>query len=292
MALAADAEEMAPQEEAVKVKLSRAQAVVKSLFAKGKKGLLAENVWYESPDILTTSKDRVWTYWQLRPTRRIDKICDGKKNCGCTWTQLDGTRGASYFRLNTDGEVTFIREVPEVAAGTKAKENTVESLKPAFGIMGAINSALNIFPEYLRTEDPNAQKTLPRFGLAAPKTRRAEDVVSYLWEEAQFAEDVGTIVDKTVAEYSEDSVYEDLTVVDEAWPRGVEEIRAFQRVTKEGSPERLKFVLDEITDGTMSCTVCWHVEVFGQKSPRGVSFYELDDAGKVKYVRQAYNLTF
>merc|ERR1712007_161134 len=102
----------------------------------------------------------------------------------------------------------------------------------------------------------------------------ARDVVTYLWEEAQFYEGQEG-VNRTLAEYADNAVFEDLTVLDEAWPQGEEAIKKYQETSQKSAPDSLKFVLDE---------------VFGQKTPRGISFYELDDEGKVAYVRQSYNV--
>merc|ERR1712007_240868 len=219
-------------------------------------------------------------------------ICDGKTSCGCTWTQLDGTRGVSYFRFNSDWQVSFAREVPEPARLAKAQVNTIQSLEPMFGLMGGIAKLFSFLPDILVVEDDkDREKRKPSTGIAAPKTRRARDVVTYLWEEAQFYEGQEG-VNRTLAEYADNTVFEDLTVLDEAWPQGKEAIKKYQETSQKSAPDSLKFVLDEFSDGDQACALIWHVEVFGQKTPRGISFYELDDEGKVAYVRQSYNVTF
>uniref|UniRef100_A0A7S0FU56 SnoaL-like domain-containing protein n=1 Tax=Pyrodinium bahamense TaxID=73915 RepID=A0A7S0FU56_9DINO len=271
-------------------KVLSAQQLVQRLFVQGKaskESAFSPNSWYESPDTTTNSQRRVWQYWQVRPTRRIDKICDGKRSCGCTWTQVDGRRGVSFFRFDQDGKVSFVREIPEPDGWRKFKTNNMESLKPLFSIMGTIQNVFSFADQYLSV---NREPLRPRIGLAAPRSRRAPEVVQYLWEEAFCAEDAP--IDRVMAEYSEAAVYEDMTYVDEKWAKGKEAVRKYQEETKINAPENLRFVLDEISDGQRSCTVVWHVEYGGQKSPRGVSFYELDEEGKVSYVRSSYDLSF
>lgn len=265
--------------------------VVQRLFLQGAKASLAPNVWYESPETTTSSQSRVWQHWQVRPTRQIERICEGTTSCGCTWRQLDGRRGASFFRLDGDGKVSFIREIIEPAGWAKFKENNLATLQPAFGVMNTIKNAFNVFDSYLVVEDKNRERPRPRFGLDKPKSRRAGDIVKYLWEEAQYAED-GMAADRLVSEYSENAVYEDLTYVDEVWPRGKEAIFKYESENLKNAPQNLTFVLDEVSDGDMACVALWHTEFAGQKSPRGVSYYELDSEGKISYVRASYDLAF
>lgn len=70
---------------------------------------------------------------------------DGKDSCGCTWTQLDGRRGASFVSFNQEGQVVFVREAHGLAervseewqvtepqgVGRKFKDNTMKSLQRA-----------------------------------------------------------------------------------------------------------------------------------------------------------------
>lgn len=265
--------------------------IVEAMFVTGgKKSAFGDNVWYESPEATITSQKRVWQFWDVtRPTRQIEKISGGEQSCGCTWVQLDGRRGASYFSFNSEGKITFVREVPEPQGWGKFRENNMSALQPAFGIMEGIKNFFSINESYLIVEE-NKEPLKPRFGLQAPRSRRASDVVRYLWEEAYCAEEGA--VDRVLAEYSDSAVYEDMTYVEEVWPRGMAALRKYQQETKDKTPRGLRFVLDEVTEGTKACAVLWHVEYLGKKSPRGVSFYELDEAGKVSYVRASYDISF
>mmetsp|Transcript_38828 Transcript_38828/g.120939 ORF Transcript_38828/g.120939 Transcript_38828/m.120939 type:complete len:390 (+) Transcript_38828:38-1207(+) len=268
-------------------KVLTAQQLVQRLFVQGKKSAFAPNAWYESPETTTNGQARVWQHWQVRPFRTIDRICDGKRSCGCTWTQLDGKRGASFFRFNQDGKVSFVREVAEADGWRKFKTNNMEALKPLFSVMGTIQNAFSFADEYLSVD---REPLRPRFNLAAPRSRRADEVVQYLWQEAFCAEE--TPIDRVMAEYSDDAVFEDLTYTQEVFAEGKEAVRKYQEETKENAPEAMRFVLDEVSDGARSCTAVWHIEYGGQKSPRGVSFYEMDEAGKVRYVRASYDISF
>eukprot|EP00435_Cladocopium_sp_Y103_P057864 s1194_g20.t1 len=98
-------------------------------------------------------------------------------------------------------------------------------------------------------------------------------------------------IEKIMSQFSEDAVYEDLTREDPSFV-GWEAIKRYQEETKENTPDNMRFVLDEMTDGEKACTVIWHVEFNTRLSPRGVTYYELNDEGKVCYVRAAYDISF
>lgn len=261
------------------------------LFLDGKKSVLAPNVWYESPDTTTSTKKRVWQFWQTRPTRTIDRISDGRTSVGCTWTQLDGRRGVSYLRFNDDGKLTYVREIPEPTGfNAKFSGNAMASMKTAMGVVGALRGSLNFLDQYLRVFDPDDGPKQPKLGIAKPKSRSATSVVKYLWEEAQYDEDYP--VDRIMAEYSEDAVYEDMTCKDEVWAKGKDAVRTYMEETRANQPESLNFVLDELSDGSRACVATWHVEFAGQNSPRGVTYYEVDAEGKVCYARASYDVNF
>jgi len=263
---------------------------IQELFAGGRKALFAMNAWYESPDNLTTGRNRVWEYWQLRPTRRIERVCDGKNSSGCTWTELDGRRGVSYVRTDRDSRASFLREVGESADWAKLGGIGSSTLKPYYSTLNAVKGAFNFMESYLEVYEKR-DELQPRLGLAEPKTRRAVDVVKYLFEEALPTKDRAK---RFAAEFSDSAVVEDLTRPDEAWPRGREAIRKHVEEMYENVSPDFRFVLDEISDGDRACTALWHVEglILGQKAPRGVSFYELDSAGKVCYARISYDMSF
>lgn len=248
------------------------------------------NPLYESPSTFASTRQRVWDYWtNQRPFREIERIDDGKTTCGCTWKQADGKRGASFFSFTQEGLLTFIREVCEPGYG-KFTENNMKRLQPAFGVMDTVKNVFNWFPEYLSIEDPNMPDMQPKFGRAAPPSRRACDVVTFLWEEAQYMQVGG--LDKMMEQYSSDAVYEDMTYEDASFARGWDAVKTYLQETYENKPKKLYFVLDEVSDGDRSCTALWHVQYQGQRSPRGVTYYELDGEGKIAYVRASYDVAW
>jgi len=250
----------------------------------------APNCWYESPDYMVSSKKRVTEWWRAeRPNRQLEKVCAGKGAGGCTWKQLDGRRGVSFIRFDRDGQVSFVREVAEIDDWAKVETNPMDATKPLTGIMSGITGFLNNFEQYLTVDDNAGQMWLPKNGLAQPRSRRADDVTQYLWEEAQMREDG---VERCLKEYSENVVFEDLIYKEEKWPQSLEGLRQYFEDRADSAPEGLRWILDEVSDTGDACVAVWHCEAFGQKTPRGLSYYELDSEGKVSYVRTAYNLSF
>merc|ERR1712176_636139 len=153
--------------------------------------------------------------------------------------------------------------------------------------MEGVSRALNVFEDYIQVFDSSRGSPRPLTGIAEPKTRRACDVVRYLWEEAQ--NDENQAVARTIAEYTDDCVFEDMGYADDLWPRSKEDLRKFEQENQDRAPKDLRFVLDEVSDGTQACAVSWHVEWLGRMTPRGVSFYSLSPEGKVSYARSSYD---
>lgn len=266
-----------------------AERGIELLFRLGKEvkpSYFAANAWYESPDDgEVTGRDRVTKAWQLRPTRTIDRVCDGKIAAGCTWTQLDGRRGVSYIRFDEYGKVSYIREIPEPKV-MKFEKNSLESMSPALGLVNGINKVWSWAPGYLAQPDPEPEQQVE--GRTQPKTRSAKDVVQYLWEEAQWSGQFS--VSSIMAEYSEDCVFEDMTLKDEKFAKGFDAVKKYQEEMKQSTPENMRWILDEFSNGDRACTAVWHIYFAGQLK-RGLSFYELDEAGKVRYVRSCYDPT-
>jgi len=274
--------------------LEPASRVLQRLFLEGPKvdrKTFSINCWYESPDTTTSQRDKVHDYFQTRPTRNIDRVCDGKQKAGCTWTQLDGRRGASFIRMDQDGKVTFIREIMEPAAAFKFKENNLATMKPVTSLLVGLDGLQSTIEGWLGSKDTARRESpKPKFGLEKPKTRRASDVVVYLWEEAMYAED--RPVDRVLAEFSDELVYEDLTYVDEVWPRNKEALEMYEKENRENMPKDMRFVLDDVTDGDKAACAMWHTEFGGSRSPRGITFYGVDAKGQVDYGRVVYDLSF
>eukprot|EP00439_Symbiodinium_sp_Y106_P062734 s2780_g9.t1 len=127
-------------------KLISPQRRVQRLFVEEfKKTMFSPNPWYECPEeTFPGGTKRIYDWWMTtRPTRDIEKICDGRDGCGCTWKQMDGRRGVSYVTFNEDGQVVYVREVGEPQGVGKFKDNTMKSLQPVMGVMNVITGALN-----------------------------------------------------------------------------------------------------------------------------------------------------
>ena len=47
----------------------------------------------------------------------------------------------------------------------------------------------------------------------------------------------------------------------------------------------IEFIPDRISEGDRGCAFTWRVSINGQDGPEGISFYEMDAAGKVCFIR-------
>jgi hypothetical protein len=85
--------------------------------------------------------------------------------------------------------------------------------------------------------------------------------------------------------FAQDVVYEDFNY--ESAMTNQAEVMAF--LEKFAEITSLKFVAERFSDGERACCFTWHVEIAGlsEDTPhiRGISFYELNDAGLITYVR-------
>jgi len=190
----------------------------------------------------------------------IDRCSDGDRSCGFTWhlqeNEAVGLRGTTFVQLDEQGKVCYLREICEPLF--KPGDLTVELLKA----IGGDNVAT--FDQAERRE---------------PKG--ASDICRYLWKELQ-----GNAPPKECLTFFADKVlYEDFNY--ELPLRGKEEVGDF--LEKFAKIKALKFVAERFSDGSRACCFTWNVEIVGapEDAPRikGISFYELNDAGKITYVR-------
>ncbi|EKX49647.1 hypothetical protein GUITHDRAFT_151421 [Guillardia theta CCMP2712] len=119
--------------------------------------------------------------------------------------------------------------------------------------------------------------------LPGPNTR-ADELVKWLWNEAQFRPDYPSI---SLDYFADDVVYEDM-VYSEPFV-GKDAVREFLLKTKEMAPPDFVFVVDRVSDGVRSCGLTWHIELKTRpdagKFANGCSFYELNSEGKICYIR-------
>jgi len=113
---------------------------------------------------------------------------------------------------------------------------------------------------------------------------RADELIPWLWNVAQYRTDYPEC---SLKFFADDAVYEDLIYKDPFV--GKPAVEAFLRKCKDLAPPDFVFVLDKYSDGAKACGFTWHVEL--QTRPEagqfanGASFYELNDEGKICYVR-------
>lgn len=188
---------------------------------------------------------------------RLDKISDGNKACGYAWTytcdNLEGLRGTTFVELNENGEIVYVREIPEPIF--KPGDLTLDLLK-------AVTAGAE-------------PKALPDFTPRNPKD--ANDVVKYLFNEVQ-----GRDVDISLEMFSDDIKYRDFNY-DEIL-NGKAEVKKF---IEDFSFPGIEFKADRFDDGVLSTCFTWDVVLMdAPDTVKGISFYELDpDTRKVTYVR-------
>jgi len=188
---------------------------------------------------------------------RLDKISDGNKACGYAWTytcdNLEGLRGTTFIELNENGEIVYVREIPEPIF--KPGDLTLDLLK-------AVTAGAE-------------PKALPDFTPRNPED--ANDVVKYLFNEVQ-----GRDVDISLEMFSDDIKYRDFNY--EEILNGKAEVKKF---IEDFSFPGIEFKADRFDDGVLSTCFTWDVVLMdAPDTVKGISFYELDpDTRKVTYVR-------
>ena len=188
---------------------------------------------------------------------RIDRISDGTNSCGFAWTWVsgneEGLRGTTFVELNGNGEIQYVREIPEPLY--KPGDMTLELLKAVTA--GAEPKPPAVF----------AQKT--------PKT--ACEVAKYLFLEVQ-----GGDIDESMRLFDDSIVYRDFNYEDPL--KGKVEVRKF---IEDFSFPGITFRPERFCDGIDSTCFTWDVCLDGvEDTVKGISFYELDKETRlISYVR-------
>ncbi|KAL3926016.1 MAG: hypothetical protein SGILL_000015 [Bacillariaceae sp.] len=190
---------------------------------------------------------------------RIDMISDGNSACGFGWTLvatdgvLEGLRGTTFVELNSNGEVSYIREIPEPLY--KPGDLTVELLKAL-------------------TKDAQPKPPKP-YTSKTPKV--ANELARYLFLDVQ-----GSDINEAMRFFSRDIVYRDFNYEEPL--RSPDEVKQF---ISDFSFPGITFSPQRFDDGIDSTCFTWEVQIEGQDaSIKGMSFYQLDpDSRLVKYVR-------
>lgn len=189
---------------------------------------------------------------------RIDKISDGSKACGFAWTwtsnSLEGLRGTTFVELNDSNQIQYVREIPEPLY--KPGDLIIEVLKAA-------------------TADATP-KPPPEYVSKTPK--KANEIAKYLFNEVQ-----GADPDEAMRFFDESIIYRDFNY--EEVLRGKDEVRKF---IEDFSFPGITFATQRFDDGVQSTCFTWEVVLEGApegSAIKGISFYEVNEAGLVTYVR-------
>jgi len=188
---------------------------------------------------------------------RIDRISDGDIACGFAWTWIsgdqEGLRGTTFVELNKDGEIQYIREIPEPLF--KPGDLTIELLKAV-----TAGAERKPFKEY-------AQRT--------PTV--ANELAKYLFLEVQ-----GSSVDESMRLFDDSIRYRDFNYEDML--QGKDEVCKF---IEDFNFPGIQFRPQRFDDGRDATCFTWEVVLEGAPDTiRGMSFYELNPkTRKVQYVR-------
>ena len=190
---------------------------------------------------------------------RIDRISDGNRACGFAWTWTygfeEGLRGTTFVELNDNGEIQYVREIPEPI------------FKPG-----------DLTPKLLKAVTEGAERKPPKQYVQRDPTT-ASDMVDYLFNEVQ-----GSSVDESIRCFDDTMKYRDFNYEDIL--TGKEEVRKF---IEDFNFPGIEFRTQRIDDGIDSCCFTWEVVLDGVpegETIKGISYYELDPfSRKVRYVR-------
>jgi len=188
---------------------------------------------------------------------RVDKISDGSTSAGFTWTWTagneEGLRGTTFILLNDQGEIQYVREIPEPIY--KPGDLTLEILKAI-------------------TEGEEA-KPPKEYEPQTPTS--ACEIVDYLFNIVQ-----GSSVDESMRMFDDSIMYRDFNY--ENIMKGKEEVRKF---IEDFNFPGIEFRTQRIDDGVDSCCFTWEVVIGDSPDTiKGISFYELNtETRKVSYVR-------
>jgi hypothetical protein len=200
---------------------------------------------------------------QQRPLSgfRLDKISDGTRACGFTWTwtfnQEEGLRGTTFVELNDNNQIQYVQEIPEPlfkpGEGTKALLKAVTAdaeWKPPQSYVSRTPTKANELAKYLYVDLQNAG---PQEGL--------DEFVRFL---------------------SDNIVYRDFNY--ENVLRGPKDVRQFVEGFRFPGIEFRPLRFDDGVDST-----CFTWEVVLNDAPdtiKGISFYELDPVTRlITYIR-------
>ena len=189
---------------------------------------------------------------------RVDKISDGSRACGFAWTwtsnSLEGLRGTTFVELNDSNQIQYVREIPEPL------------YKPG-----------DLIIEVLKTVTADATPKPPPEYVSKTPTK-ANEIAKYLFNDVQ-----GADPDEAMRFFDESIIYRDFNY--EEVLRGKDEVRKF---IEDFSFPGITFATQRFDDGVQSTCFTWEVVLEGApegSAIKGISFYEVNEKGKVIYVR-------
>jgi hypothetical protein len=188
---------------------------------------------------------------------RMDKVSDGSKACGFAWTYVSGSeeglRGTTYIELNDQGQIQYVREIPEPLY--KPGDLTLQVLKAI-----TVDAEPKVPTEYI-TRTPTT----------------ASEIVDYLFNTVQ-----GSSVDESMRFFDESIIYRDFNF--EEIFQGKDAVRQF---IEDFSFPGVEFRAQRIDDGINSSCFTWEVAIMDAPDTlKGISFYELNPVTKlISYVR-------
>jgi hypothetical protein len=187
---------------------------------------------------------------------RANKISDGTAACGFTWTWTcgdeDGLRGTTFVELNSNGEIQYVREIPE----------------PIFKPGELTKQLLEAITKDSTPKEPKI------FEQRTPTT--ASEVAEYLYLDVQ-----GSSADEAMRFFDDNVVYYDFNY--DTPFRGTAQVRKF---IEDFSFPGIEFRAQRFDDGIDSTCFTWEVCLEGADSTvKGISFYELSpQTKKISYV--------
>eukprot|EP00793_Prasinoderma_coloniale_P000270 PRCOL_00005254-RA len=203
-------------------------------------------------------------------TIAIERIADGERASGFTFHRARegvsgrGLRGTLYLEVDDQGRIQYVRV----------------GVEPLFKPGEATAKLLKAIAEK-QAGDGGTADARPAGALERRTPTACSDVVRYLWCDVQGSG--ASVVDESVRFFSDGVRYEDFNY--EQPFLGKAAVEAFLR---EFDIPGLTFVVERVSDGESACAFCWEVDLGmgeGARRVKGISFYELDQDGKIAYVR-------
>jgi len=208
----------------------------------------------------------------------IDRISDGIEACGIVWhiekPGEDGIaiveRGLTFVRLDKDGRVCYVREIGEPM--DKAGLSSDEFVQLLSGSAGKAPPMSDV--PYEPFED-------------APRT--AKDIVMYLF--GPTGSNKASTADKKLGVdtriFSDDVIYEDMNYEQPFVGRAaLEQFLGRFQTTEKSIIRKATFEVEDTSDGDKAVCFVYLIRLPGlYKAIKGVSYLELNDQGRVSYVR-------